>query len=70
MASGGVSTTSAIRKDVAIARSEYSCPAGQVPTGTTTSIRITVEGIVNGEARLAISEIWSLSDEAVDDSEP
>jgi|SRR5271166_1180187 len=58
------------RKDVAIARSDYSCPAGEVPAGTIISVRITAEGIVNGEPRLAISEIWSLSDEVIDDWEP
>ena len=58
------------RKDVAVARSDYSCPAGEVPAGTIISVRITAEGIVNGEPRLAISEIWSLSDEVIDDWEP
>ena len=41
-----------------------------MPTGTIISVRITAEGIVNGEAGLAISEVWSLSDEVVDDWEP
>jgi hypothetical protein len=58
------------RKDVAITPSDYACPAGKVPAGTIISVRITAEGIVNGESRLAISEIWSLSDEVVDDWEP
>jgi 2,4-diaminopentanoate dehydrogenase len=57
-------------KDVAMTSDDYSCPAGEVPAGTIISVRITAEGIVNGEARLAISEIWSLSDEVVDDWEP
>jgi hypothetical protein len=58
------------RKDVAIARNDYSCAAGEVPAGTIISVRITAEGIVDGEARLTISEIWSLSDEVIDDWEP
>ena len=33
-------------------------------------IKHVAEGIVDGEARLAISEIWSLSDEVVDEWEP
>lgn len=58
------------RKDVAITESDYSCPAGEVAAGTIISVRITAEGIVNGEPSLAISEIWSLSDEVIDDWEP
>ena len=38
-----------------------------MPAGTIISVRIAAEVIVNGEARLAISKIWSLSDEVVDD---
>jgi 2,4-diaminopentanoate dehydrogenase len=58
------------RKDVATTPDDYSCPAGEVPAGTIISVRITAEGIMNGEPRLTISEIWSLTDEAVDDWEP
>ena len=58
------------RKDVATTLDDYSCPAGEVPAGTIISVRITAEGIVNGQPRLAISEIWSLSDEVVDDWDP
>jgi hypothetical protein len=58
------------RKDVAVARSDYSCPAGDVRAGTIISVRVTAEGIVDGAVRVAISEIWSLSDDVVDDWEP
>jgi hypothetical protein len=58
------------RKDFATTLTDYSCPAGEVPAGTIISVRITAEGIVNGQPRLAISEIWSLSDEVVDNWDP
>lgn len=58
------------RKDVAITPDDYSCPAGEVPAGTIISVRITAEGIVEGEPCLAISEIWSLTDDVVDEWEP
>ena len=48
------------RKDVAVARSDFSCPAGDVPAGTIISVRIVAEGIVDGEPRLVISEAWTL----------
>lgn len=58
------------RKDVTVARRDFSCPAGEVAAGTIASVRVTAEGLVAGEPRLAISEIWSLSDDVVDDWDP
>ncbi len=58
------------RKDVAVARSDYSCPAGDVAAGTIISVRIVAEGIVDGEPRLVISEAWTLTDDVVDDWDP
>ena len=58
------------RKDVAVARSDFSCPAGDVSAGTIISVRVVAEGIVGGVPRLVISEAWTLSDDAVDDWDP
>lgn len=58
------------RKEVAVATSDYSCPAGDVPAGTIVSVRVIAEGIVDGEPRLVISEAWTLTDDVVDDWDP
>jgi 2,4-diaminopentanoate dehydrogenase len=58
------------RKDVAVARHDFSCPAGDVAAGTIISVRIVTEGVIDGEPRLVISEAWTLTDDVVDDWDP
>jgi hypothetical protein len=57
-------------RDVAIADRHYSFDAGEIPAGTIASVRMRFDGIVDGHARLHVSSIWSMPDEAVEDWQP
>jgi 2,4-diaminopentanoate dehydrogenase len=43
---------------------------GEIPAGTTASVRMRFEGIVDGQPRLYFSAIWSMPDDAVEDWQP
>lgn len=57
-------------RDVAVADRDYSFDAGEIPTGTIASIRMSFDGIVNDEPRLRFSSIWSMPDNTIDDWQP
>ena len=57
-------------RDVAVADRDYSFGAGEIPTGTIASIRMSFDGIVNDEPRLCFSSIWSMPDNTIDDWQP
>lgn len=57
-------------RDVAVAERPYSFAAGAIPAGTIASVRMRFDGIVDGQARVHFSSIWSMPDEAVEDWQP
>ncbi|MEB3981582.1 hypothetical protein OQ968_09925 [Mycobacterium sp. 663a-19] len=57
-------------RDVALADRHYSFDAGEIPAGTIASVRMRFEGVVDGQARLHFSSIWSMPDEALEDWPP
>jgi 2,4-diaminopentanoate dehydrogenase len=57
-------------RDVALADRHYSFDAGEIPPGTIASVRMSFDGIVDGEPRVQFSAIWSMPDEAVEDWQP
>ena len=57
-------------RDVAVAKLDYTFPAGIIAAGTIASVRMRFEGVVAGEPRLKFAFIWSLPDDPPDDWEP
>jgi hypothetical protein len=57
-------------RDIAIADNSYRFDGGEIPAGTVASVRMRLDGIVDGQQRLHYSSIWSMPDEAVEDWQP
>src|SRR5262249_13356166 len=57
-------------RDVAVADRHYSFAAGEIPAGTIASVRMSFDGMVEGQPRVQFSLIWSMPDDPVEDWQP